>query len=392
MKVDAEELKSFNKQVGETFLAGAGNAFLVPLFGNQSAFTLDGPDHRLARKLISQAVNKACVEHVIAHIPAFLDQEMSGVSERDRVRVGKIVRRLTMRAMCLTILGTTEDTLFEKLLKRFESATGYFANLVSYHKAFWNPGHALSVGTEVRRRKDGIDSIIFEAIEERRSAFSRSASHGEETRDLLSHLVKCQNEYGYSDAFIRDNLVSTLAAGYDTTGSAVTWMMFWLGKDEGSRQALGEKFRAGSDSYDPFAEAFVSESLRYCPPLEILPRRPAALDEGDKTHHKGEPTLVCPCPHQIHHSNSIYGDPEQFRPERFLDRKFSPTEFFPFGLGNRLCLGIVLAPKIMKTTLDWFVERQIYFEFRKSRFRPIRRNVSLWPGFSTKAQVLRMDR
>nr|MDJ0643935.1 cytochrome P450 [Erythrobacter sp.] len=344
----------------------------------------------LARKLISQALNKACIERVIQHVPRFLDQESADLTAGKTVRVGPTVRRVTMRAMCLTILGTTNDAIFENLMRRFEAATGYFANLVSYNKAFWPPGHTLSVGTEVKRRKDGIDAIIFDVIESRRAKLSKSSDEEEVGRDLLSHLLDSQSEYGYSDQFIRDNLVSTLAAGYDTTGSAITWLLFWLGKDGHSRRRLNDAYRAGSADYDAYADALVSESLRYCPPLEILPRRPAQSSDDPSATQTSEPTLVCPCPHHVHHNAAIYGDPDQFRPDRFLGRKFAPTEYFPFGLGNRLCLGIVLAPKIMRATLEWFLSRQLYLQFRKDKFRPIRRNVSLWPGFSTKATVLPM--
>jgi cytochrome P450 family 110 len=391
LKTDAVELGAFNRLVGKEFLGGAGNAFLVPLFGSQSAFTLDGAQHRLARKLISQSINSASIEGVLARMPQFLGREFSHIDVGNEIGVGRIVRRLTMRTMCLSILGITDDVTFEQLLARFESATGYFANLVSYNKAFWYSDRKLSVGAEVKRRKGNIDAIVFDLIKARRKELSRTTDGDDRSRDLLSHLVASQSQHGYSDEFIRDNLVSTMAAGYDTTGSAITWMLFWLGMDNRSRRKLGDLHRTGSADYAPYVEAFVSESLRYCPPLEIMPRRPASHHEPPSRARDDEPTLVCPCPHRIHHDSAIYCDPEQFQPERFLQRKFAATEYFPFGLGNRLCLGIVLAPEIMKATLDWFVSREIYLHFRQTRFRPIRRNVSLWSSFRTKAKVMRIE-
>ncbi len=390
LKTDPDELKAFNRRVGKDYLGGAGNEFLVPLFGNQSAFTLDGSQHLLARKLISQSVNKPWSEHVARQVPSFLDREWQDISVGDRVRAGRVMRRITMRTMCLAILGSTDETLFEKLLSRFEAATGYFANLVSYNKTFWHSGSRLSVGAEVKRRKDGIDAIIFNLIESRRSERPDFGKEDISSNDLLSHLVRHQSEYGYSDEFIRDNLVSTLAAGYDTSGAAITWMLFWLNKDDHSRQTLSAAYRTASADYALYAEAFVSETMRYCPPLEIMPRRPVALQSGVKPSDSDEPTLVCPCPHRVHHNRTIYGDPEHFRPARFMEQKFTSTQYFPFGLGSRLCLGIILAPKVMRVVLDWFVDREVYLQFHSKRFRPIRRNVSLWPSFSTKAKVAHM--
>jgi cytochrome P450 family 110 len=390
LMTDSAELNSFNQLVGDAFLGGAGNEFLVPLFGNQSAFTLDGAQHRLARKLISQSINSATVRGVAEQVPRFLDQEFPELGLGNVVRVGTAVRRMTMRAISRSVLGITDDPMFEKLLERFESTTGFFANFVSYNKAFWRSNRRISVGAEVLRRKRNIDTLIFELIEACKDEQGYFANKHEK-RDLLSHLVACQSEYGYSDEFIRDNLVSTIAAGYDTTGSAITWMLFWLGKDSRSRQTLGELHRTDSSAYASYKDAFVSESLRYCPPLEILPRRPASQRDIPIDNYGNEATLVCPCPHMIHHDSSIYNEPRKFRPERFLERKFAPTEYFPFGLGNRLCLGIVLAPEIMKATLDWFISREIYFRFTQTRFQPIRRNVSLWPSFRMKAKIMRIE-
>ncbi|MBN8499739.1 MAG: cytochrome P450 [Sphingomonadales bacterium] len=388
LKVDPEELTAFNTLVGETFLAGSGNAFLEPLFGKHSAFTLDGPEHRLARRLISQAINRASIEQVVEHMPDFLDRELANMTEGRQIRVGKVMRRVTMRAMCLAILGVTDETVVQRLLGKFEAATGYFANLVSYNKAFWKARGKLSVGAEVERRTTAIDDVILEMIDHRRAIVLQEGVDDHSPRDLLSHLLLSQTVHGYSDVFIRDNLVATLAAGYDTTGSAITWMLFWLGKDMNSRLDLCAYYGTDTVEYDRHAEAFISEVMRYCPPLEILPRRP--VREQAEAAHLDEPTLVCPCPHQIHHSSTVYGDPAAFRPGRFLDRKFAPTEYFPFGLGNRLCLGINLARRILRVTLDWCMDTGIYLEFRSTKFRPIRRNVSLWPSFRTTAKLMRL--
>ena len=390
LKTDPNELAAFNRQVGDTYLGGSGNAFLVPLFGRQSAFTLDGQDHRLARKLISQAISKPCVDRVMAHMPHFLALELAAAPLHSRLQVGRVMRRVTLRAMCLTILGSTDEALFTNLLRRLESATGFFANIVSYNRAFWYPRGRWSVGAEVARRKRRIDDIILQVIADRREQLQPHGGKAPYRHDLLGHLLSEQSAHGYSDQFIRDNLVSTLAAGYDTTAAAMTWMLYWLSKDDRSRQLLHRHFRTGSQEYEPFAEAFVSEAMRYCPPLEILPRRPVASSGATDPSSSNQATLVCPCPHQVHHSRQVYGDPEAFRPERFIDNKYSPTEYFPFGLGNRLCLGVILAPKMLKATLDWVIAQERFPQFDKKKFLPIRRNVSLWPSIYNKATITKI--
>lgn len=370
---DHETLEQVNRATGRTFFGGSGNEFLTPLFGHQSVFTLDGDQHRLARRLIASSLTQRRVTDMMPQLDQIIASELDGVArQRGAIHVGRLARRMSMRMTCLAVLGQGEPGVAARLLPAFEGVTGFLANIVSYRRSFYErapfPLNRM-IADRVTTVRDHIDALI---AQQRASGF--------EGHSVLETLLRAQEEEGFDDIFIRDNLISTISAGYDTTGSALSWTLFWLSQDAAFMD-LRERTAAVGET-DAITQ-FVAEALRYCPPLEILPRRPdeqVVLDPGV--------TMVCPCPLQAHHDPATFDQPEQFRPSRFADRKYRPTEYFPFGAASRLCLGINIAPPFLHMVVRHLLQRDRYFRFRNRRFAPVRRNVSLWPNVRMRADFI----
>ncbi len=367
---DQNQLKQINKETGKKYLGGSGNAFLTPMFGYESVFTLDGDLHKVARKVISSAMSKKQVKAKHLEFSLSIKETLDQLQLAKKTNVGIVSRQFTMKCMCSLVLGTRDPIVFEETFKSFEATTGYLANLVSYNRHFWEPSGKFSVGAISKKRVSKIDRIVYRLIDIEKSNPSSKNS-------ILQTFLLQKHKFDYSDIFIRDNLVSIIAAGYDTTASAITWMLFWLSKEKGSHFRF---FNLDGTINSQYVRSFIQESLRYCPPLEILPRR--TLDQA---------VLACPCPHHVHHDAKVYQNPKQFKASRFLEWKPAPTEFLTFGAASRLCLGINLAPQLMEIFLNELLSRKVYLDFETEKFKPIRRNVSLWPSFRTRGKLTKIS-
>ena len=383
------DVEAVNSSTGTLFLGGAGNEFLAALLGSQSVFLLDHDQHRLARKIMAPYFSPKSMSLFQPFIDDIVEEYTIEARHRGYLMAGPWSRQLAMRAVCRIALGVKCPKKAHGLYKRFEATTGYLANIVSYARRFWQPRGVLSIGSATAALVRRIDRDIYPLIEE-----TKTTSNGE-VRSVLDLLVKGQEKHHYSDQFIRDNLVSLLAAGYDTTGSALSWMIYWYSLEAGTQKYLAD---ARNNNNAEELQAFRDEVLRYCPPVEILPRRidPDLRQQAEsllpgirslsETGSSGP--MVCPLIHRIHHDQSVWTNPEKFDPKRFLDgHRYGKNQFLPFGAGPRLCVGMNLGRMLMDRTLVGLIDLDRPLHLKASRFNPIRRNVSIWPGYRLKVEI-----
>lgn len=383
-----EEVQAVTKATGDVFLGGEGNAFLEVLLGAQSVFRLDHDKHQLARRITGGALTRMAGSDATAILDRHIDEALDEALSRRFTAVAPWTRRLTMRAVSRIVMDIDDRDKAFALFRRFEAATSYTANIITYSKCMWRPKGVFSIGNIAARVVGRVDQIVYEAIAERK----RLGAGGESALDAL---IRAQSEHGYDDAFIRDNIVALLAAGYETTASAIAWMLFWMSHRD-AYPMLRAKHAAGDQEY---LTAFRNESLRYCPPVEILPRKiveeqsdaaARVLPDLAPSIDKGTLPMVCPFVHRVHHDASVHAGPDEFTPERFIGRNFRATEFFPFGLGRRFCVGAAVGQRMIDRVLDRVLARGLRFDLRSTKFRPVRRNVIIWPGVFMVAR-LRQD-
>jgi cytochrome P450 len=385
-----EELRAVGKGTGDVFLGGAGNGFLEILFGSQSVFRLDGERHQLARQIAGGAMGRCAGPDYTNAIDRYVDEALDAARSRRLLALAPWSRALTMRAMCKLVLDIDDAAIAHRYFRRFEATTTYLANLVTYTKWMWHPHGRFSIGSIANRVVKHVDKLVFDTIRDRRAAGASGASP-------LDALIRAQDAHGYDDRFIRDNIVSLLAAGYETTGAAIAWMLYWASQ-KGTYTSLRDKRAAGDFEY---LTAFRQECLRYCPPIEILPRKVAqnrtaaavqVLPDLATDRAGDELPMVCPFVHRVHHDASVHANPEQFDPERFRGRNYRPTEYLPFGQGRRFCLGAAAGQRLMDRTLERLLARGPHFRLLSSAFNPIRRNVTIWPGIFLFARVQQDER
>jgi cytochrome P450 len=220
---------------------------------------------------------------------------------------------------------------------------------------------------------DPVDELLLAEIRQRREDFDVG-----ERDDIMSMLVAARHEDGspMSDAEIRDELLTLLVAGHETTATALAWALERLVRHPEKLDRLREEVAAGGHEY---MDAVVKETLRLRPVLAIVARR---LTEPAEVagHLLPAGCAVTPCIYLVHHRPDVYPEPRRFRPERFLEQPAGTYTWIPFGGGVRRCLGASFALFEMKTVLAAVVSSRRLRPARPESERITRRAITLTPS------------
>jgi cytochrome P450 len=268
------------------------------------------------------------------------------------------MRRVTLRVILRTGLGLApgpEMDRFEQKIERFLSngRQRYALVLMTVIPIRWLSG---SRWVPLFRQLRDLDDDLFAFI-----AARRRGDHSPTGQNVLDDLLAAAHEDGtpLGDREVRDALITILIAGHDTTALALAWALGEIAEhpevvdrlcDELARVTGGGPPEAGHLPALEYLEGAIRESLRLRPVAPFVVRktvRPFAV--GGREYPAG--VVLCPCSYLVHRREELYPDPGRFRPERFLERKFGPHEWFPFGGGNRVCLGMPFALYEMKVLL-----------------------------------------
>lgn len=237
-------------------------------------------------------------------------------------------------------------------------------------------------GKFVRNRTE-VDRLIYDEITERRNRPDPSRN------DILTLLLSARDETGegLTDSELRDELMTLLVAGHETTATALTWALYWIYKLPMVQQRLLPEIEGLNGALDPatlfrlpYLNAVCSEALRIYPVgLLTFPRRTRApVELMGSTLEAG--TVVVGCIYLAHHREEVYPDPDEFKPERFLERRYSPFEYLPFGGGARRCIGMAFAQFEMKLVISSLLAK-VRLALADSRsVRPIRRGLTSGPS------------
>ncbi len=237
------------------------------------------------------------------------------------------------------------------------------------------------------RIQQQINELLYTEIDERREQPDPSRT------DILSLLMSARDEAGQpmTNQELRDELMTLLFAGHETTATALSWALYWIHqKPEVRNQLLAELDRLGErpDPMSiiklPYLEAVCNETLRIYP-VAILTFARVTKSPIELMDYDLKPgTVLYGCIYLTHQREDLYPEPKQFKPERFLEREFSPYEFMPFGGGARRCIGEALAQFEMKLVLAKIISRYQLALVDKRLVRPQRRGVTLAPAGGVK--------
>ena len=338
----------------ETYLAGRAQAMLKNFIGEHTLFALDGAQHKRHRRL---TMPPFVGERMRAYGTLMRDltlEDMKSWPVGEPFPLVEPMTRVTLEVIFQAVFGVHDPAVIARLTELIHKLTGGGRALLAYmpflqvNLGSWSPyGRFLKTQEE-------FDRIIYDEI-----AKARANPEGRE--DILARVIAvgAANEDPFTDAEIRDELVTMLAAGHETTASGLCWAFQWLlGLPDVLAKAQAELSEVfGDGPFDParlkelkYLEAAVQESLRLNPPVPNCGRWVAKDTElaGFKI---PAGHYVCPCPYLTHRNPEIYPEPDRFKPERFLEKRPSPWEFYPFGGGRRLCIGLSFAVYEMTVVL-----------------------------------------
>ncbi len=268
------------------------------------------------------------------------------------------MRRITMRVILRTGLGLApglEMDRFEAKMERFlsQGRQRYALVLITIIPIDRLSG---SRWAPLFRQLSDLDDDLFAVITAR-----RRGEHGPSGENVLDDLLAATHEDGspLDDREVRNALITILIAGHDTTALALSWALADIVPRPEVVDRLADELRRVTGGGPPEAEHLpaleyldgaIRESLRRSPVVPFVVRRTVQpFVAGGREYPTG--VVLCPCSYLVHRRADLYPEPDQFRPERFLNRKFGPHEWFPFGGGNRVCLGMPFALYEMKVLL-----------------------------------------
>ena len=363
---------------------GRGNRILKFMLGSNSLLLLEGDSHQRQRQLLT---------------PPFHGDRMRAYGETigeitqqvtDEWKVGKPfhirapMQEITLRVILRVVFGLDEGPHLEKIRQLLSSlldsmgspltSVGLFFPFVQKDLGAWSPwGRML-------RLVQQIDEMIYALIRERRTQSEQNR------QDILSLMMSARYDDGQAmtDEELRDELMTLLTAGHETTASALTWAFYWVDHLPEVRDKLMRELNTLGDNPDPstvaklpYLTAVCQETLRIYPiAMNGFPRIvKSPIEIQGYTLPVG--TTIIPSIYLAHHREETYPQPKQFKPERFLERQFSPYEYLPFGGGNRRCIGLAFAQYEMKLVLATILSRFQVSLVNKRPMRPVRRGLTL---------------
>jgi cytochrome P450 family 135 len=364
------------------FHAGEANAtVLEPALGPNSVLTLDDEPHLQQRKLLLPPFHGERVRRYGELIREVTRREMASWPVGEPFALRPHAQKITLTVILRAVFGI-ED------VRRIDRATvllDAFSARVSLITKFPNLRRDLGPVSPWRRflkARAALDEFLYEEI-----SIRRGEAGGEERDDVLSLLLEARHDDGspMSDEELRDELLTVVGAGHETTATALAWAMERLLRNPRVLARLRESLVAGEDDY---LEATVKETLRARPVIIDVARKLTAparvagyeLPAG---------SFVLPAIGALHYREDVFPEPDEFRPERFLDGKADNYAWIPFGGGIRRCIGAAFAEYEMRIVLREFVERA---ELSAPDSRPERvriRHITLAPQRGTRVQLER---
>lgn len=376
----------------ETLHAGKANALLEPIVGANSVLLLDGKPHLRQRRLLLPPLHGERM-HAYAELMAKITRDALRVMPRgEPFSIHGPMQSITLQVILRAVFGLDEgaqmDALATLLTEYLTPPPAIFTFLPLEYADF-----PLSPYRAFVRRREAVDRELRKILR------ARMATPDPTRTDILSLLLSARDEDGraMSEDELRDELLTMLLAGHETTATALAWTFACiLDTPEVSARLDDElaRVRGANGEIDiaalvrnEYLDAVVKESLRLRPIIPDVVRR---VQQPYRIAGYDVPVgaFLTPCIHLVHRRADLYPEPDRFRPDRFVGVKPDPYAWFPFGGGIRRCLGMAFALYEMKVVLGIILA---HAQLRLADQRPIgvvRRGITLAPSGGTRV-VLR---
>jgi len=373
-------------------LAGRAYKVLEQSSGPSSVILLDGDEHLRMRKLILPPLHGERLARWEGFCEQRTLQEIATWRLDEPIRLRSVTERISLAVILKIVFGIRDparsDELRDLLPVMFDiplgAVPGFFHRLGRLDLGPWSPWGAF------RRKRDRIDKLVLGEVAERRAEFARGDQDesDEAHADLLSMLLSERDDEGrpMSDRELRDQLVTMLAAGHETTSTSVAWAIERLVRHPQIIEDLLAEFDRGETT---LLDAVIKETMRSRPVVAQIARQLTEPTEIDGCLVPAGTTVMLPMS-VIHMDPEVYPEPEAFRPERFLDGNDpGGYSWLPFGGGTRRCPGASLALLEMRVMIRTIL-RTVELEPDRPEPEPSKvRGISIVPGRGCRVIVRR---
>ncbi len=371
--------------------AGAGNIVLKPLLGSRSVLLLDGKEHMRQRKLMLPPFHGERMRAYGELMGEIADRHVSEWPVGKPFAVRESVQAITLEIILRTVFGLDSAAEVERLaapLRLLLDSTTHPLRLLSLQFTSSANARPRSPWGRIYGLLAPADAILLEQIRTRRAEMADDPTHTGRD-DILSLLLAARDEDGnaLTDAELRDELMTLLVAGHETTATALAWTIERLVRHPDVLARCKDELESGEG--DDYVDATIKETLRLRPVVPgVIRQLQRPMEIGGWSLPKG--VHIAPSIYLIHRRADIYPEPEAFRPERFLERAPSTYEWLPFGGGIRRCLGASFALYEMRVVLQTIL-RRAELETTSDAGEAVRRRfVTFTPGDGGRVRVTRL--
>ena len=367
---DPADIKDVFAGSPSVFHAGKGNELLRPLLGRDSLLLQDGDEHARARRLLSPAFGRREIGGYRTMVEEVTAQQLDRWPRAGRIRAHVLLNELTLEVILRVVFGVTDSARLDRMRPIVARAVDA------------GPVVMIGLGIPTLRRfrpwsrqvrdLESIHEFLGDEI-----AAARRDPALPDRRDLLALLVRASADdaQGLTDHEMRDQLMTLVAAGHETTATAMAWSMLELARHPRIQERCVDEIAEGGSRY---LDAVLKETLRLHPVVPMVMRElqePATV--GGRTYPRG--MTVSPSIVLAHRDPTSYPGPAEFDPDRFLGDVPTPTTWLPFGGGARRCIGASFAMMEGEVILRQVLERYRLEPVGSGREWPRARNVTLYP-------------
>ena len=347
---DPDEIKQVFTAPPDVLHPGEGAKILEPVVGKNSVILLDEGAHMEQRKLLLPAFHGERMKRLTGLVTEVTEREVASWPRDTPAPLHRRLQGVTLEIILRAVFGLDPGPRLDRLRTLLTRVIDLGATPLGMIPLLQRDLGPWSPGARFAQLMAEVDGLIAELVDERR------AEHAGRD-DILAMLLDARHEDGSPMSFeeIRDELMTALVAGHETTASQLAWTFELLSREPGVVRELHRELDAGSG--DAYLNATINESMRRRP---VLPNAEPRLTKqevriGDWTYPEG--VVLGANAYLVHHDPLIYPDPYAFRPERFLDNPPGTYTFIPFGGGRRRCLGASFAQLEMRVVLREVLSR-----------------------------------
>lgn len=373
----------------QQFETGRSNQLLWILqatLGDSSLLMLDGQRHTRQRQLLMPPFHGDRMRAYGELICQITEQTTRSWKPGLRFDVRPFIQMISLQIILKAVFGLEDGQQYRDIQQALIRSIRLTANRFGFAMSFspllqrdfgsWSPG-----GRFWRLRQD-TDRLLYAEIQSRRAHLDA------ERKDILTLLLFARDETGQpmSDDELRDELMTLLVAGHETTATALSWALYWIHRCPDVKQKLLTELATVDSAIDPtviarlpYLTAVCSEVLRIYPIAFVAQLRLAQVPMQIGGFNIEPGSYLAPCIYLCHRRPELYSEPDRFDPDRFLTRQYSAYEYFPFGGSNRRCIGAAFALFEMKLVLATMLLQHDLTLVNDAPVQPIRRGVTIAP-------------